>query len=82
MVSIKKKEYEKLLKLAKKYETYSAPQKKYRENHKEYYKEYHKKWQQDNKERLSQYQKEWRAKKKQVDIINNGGKLDVQGEQL
>ena len=82
MVSIKREEYEMLVAKAKKYDTYSAPQKKYREKRKEYYKEYHKKWQQEHKEWLSQYQKERRAKKKQVDIINNGGKLDVQGEQL
>ena len=71
MVNIKKEEYEKLLELAKKYETYSAPQKKYREKHKEHYKEYYKKWQQEHKEHISQYQKAWRAKKKQVDNTNN-----------
>lgn len=70
------KDYKKL------YETYSAAQKKYREKHKDYYKEHHRKWQQDNKERVSQYQKEWRAKKKQVDIENNNAKLEAQGEQL
>lgn len=73
MVSIKNKEYEMLLAKAKKYDTYSSPQKKYREKRKEYYKEYHRKWQQDNKERLSQYQKQWRQKKKDID---NGNKQD------
>lgn len=79
MVSIKNKEYERLLELAKKYETYSTPQKKYREKHKEYYKEYHKKWQKDNKEKISQYQKEWRAKKKQIDNKNNNSIIQETG---
>lgn len=75
MVSIKNKLYEELLKKAKAYDTYSAPQKKYREKNKEYYKEYYKKWQQEHKEHISQYQKEWRAKKKQIDNKDNNDNL-------
>ena len=79
MVSIKNKLYAELLRKAELYDTYATPQKKYREAHKEYYKEYHKKWQQENRERFNQYQKEWRAKKKQIDIENNDSNIQGVG---
>lgn len=80
MVSIKNKLYAELLRKAGLYDTYATPQKKYREAHKEYYKEYHRKWQQDNRERISQYQKQWRLKKKQVDLNNTCDNLKTKGE--
>lgn len=75
MVSITKKEYERLLKESKTYNTYSASQKKYREANKQYYKDYHKKWQEENRERIREYQKAWRQQKKLVDSAKNQGNI-------
>lgn len=75
MVSITKKEYERLLKESKTYSTYSASQKKYREANKQYYKDYHKKWQEENREKIREYQKAWRQRKKLVDTTNDQSKI-------
>ena len=77
MVEITEKEYPTLV---RQLESFKNTQRKYRESHKDYYKEYHRKWQQDNKERISQYQKQWRLKKKQVDLQNTCDNLETKGE--
>lgn len=47
------------------YDAYTAPQRKYRENHKEYYREKAKEWRRNNPERFKAIMRAYRQRKKQ-----------------
>lgn len=59
-----------LEKYKKLYETYSDPQRKYREKHREYYREKAKEWRQNNPDRYKETLRAYRLRKKQASEQN------------